>query len=60
MSEPEPEVAEEEATEGTHPVSDPDAELEHRNLQFGWALAALFVVLFVGTFGIAFAYNWLS
>jgi hypothetical protein len=59
MSEPEPEEAVGEA-EGTHPVSDPDAELERRNMQFGWALAALFVVLFAGTFGIAFAYNWLS
>ena len=29
-------------------------------MQFGWALAALFVVLFAGTFGIAFAYLWLS
>ena len=59
MSEPEPETSEA-AAEGTHPVTDPDAELQRRNLQFGWALAALFVVLFAGTVGIAFAYLWLD
>ena len=47
-------------TEATHPLSDPDAELAHRNLQFGWALVGLFILLFAGTVGVAFAYSWLS
>jgi hypothetical protein len=47
-------------TEATHPLADPDAELARRNLQFGWALVGLFVLLFAGTVGIAFVYLWLS
>ena len=31
-------------------------ELERRNLVLGWALFAVFVVLFAGTVGIAFLY----
>ena len=57
MSEPLPEPPE---PEGMHAVADTDAELAQRNLQFGWALAALFVVLFAGTFGVAFVYLWLT
>ena len=59
MSEPLPEPVE---PEGTQPPVDPDtdAALAQRNLQFGWALAALFVILFAGTFGVAFVYLWLS
>jgi hypothetical protein len=47
-------------TEATHPLADPDAELARRNLQFGWALVGLFILLFAGTVGIAFVYLWLS
>jgi hypothetical protein len=47
-------------TDATHPLTDPDAEEAHRNLQFGWALAGLVVLLFAGTVGVAFAYLWLS
>jgi len=35
-------------------------ELARKNTQWGWALFALFCVLFAGTFGIAFVYLWLS
>ena len=31
-------------------------ELERRNLIFGWALFGLFVLLFVGTVGVALLY----
>jgi hypothetical protein len=33
-----------------------DPEIERKNLALGWALALLFVVLFAGTFAIAFIY----
>ncbi len=46
--------------EATHPVTDPDAALTRRNLQFGWALVGLVVLLFAGTVGVAFVYLWLS
>lgn len=47
-------------TEATHPLADPDAELARRNLQFGWALVGLVVLLFAGAVGVAFVYLWLS
>ena len=37
-----------------------DAALAHKNLVWGWALFGLFVVLFAGTVGVAFAYLWLD
>ena len=33
-----------------------DPELERKNMLWGWALFALFWVLFAGTFGIALVY----
>jgi hypothetical protein len=42
---------------------DPDVArraAERKNLIFGWLLVALFVVLFAGTFGVAFVYLWLD
>jgi hypothetical protein len=47
-------------SEATHPLTDPDAALARRNLQFGWALVGLVVLLFAGTVGVAFVYLWLS
>ena len=38
----------------------PDAELARKNMRWGWALFALFWVLFGGTFGVAYIYLWLS
>jgi hypothetical protein len=56
----------------TEPVSDPipprafvdpaahEAEIARKNIQWGWALFALFCVLFGGTVGVAYIYLWLS
>jgi hypothetical protein len=33
-----------------------DEELAHRNLRYGWALFALFWLLFLGTFVVALLY----
>jgi hypothetical protein len=57
MAEPLPEP------EPPHTTVDPgeaERELARRNAAWGWGLFALFVVLFGGTFGIAFVYLWLS
>jgi hypothetical protein len=57
MAEPLPEP------EPPHTTIDPveaERELARRNAAWGWGLFALFVVLFGGTFGIAFVYLWLS
>ena len=37
-------------------MTDPTSELERKNLVLGWALFALFLVLFAGTIGVAFLY----
>ena len=37
-----------------------DRELAERNMRMGWALFGLFLLLFAGTFGIAYVYNWLA
>jgi hypothetical protein len=37
-----------------------ELELERKNLRWGWALFGLFLVLFVGTVGVAFVYLWLD
>ncbi len=37
-------------------MTDPTPELERKNLVLGWALFALFLVLFAGTIGVAFLY----
>ncbi len=44
----------------THEALEPDAELERRNMVFGWALFGLFWLLFAGTVGVAFVYLALS
>jgi hypothetical protein len=33
-----------------------DRDLERKNLLWGWALFALFLLLFAGTFGVALVY----
>ena len=35
-------------------------EIARKNLRWGWALFGLFIVLFGGTFGVAFVYLWLD
>jgi len=37
-----------------------DPDLQRRNLQLGWALFGLFVLLFAGTFAVALVYIALS
>jgi hypothetical protein len=37
-----------------------ELELARRNMQWGWALFGLFVLLLAGTAGVAFVYLWLS
>ena len=37
-----------------------ERELAGKNLRWGWALVALFIVLFAGTVGVAYIYLWLS
>jgi len=37
-------------------VKEMTPELERKNLVLGWALFALFLVLFAGTVGVAFLY----
>ncbi|MFL5925637.1 MAG: hypothetical protein ACJ77E_01700 [Gaiellaceae bacterium] len=34
--------------------------LARKNMQWGWALLGLFLLLFAGTVGVAFVYLWLS
>jgi hypothetical protein len=43
-------------------MSQTEAELElaRKNMRWGWALFALFWVLFAGTVGIAYVYLWLA
>jgi hypothetical protein len=59
MAAPRPEAT---PPETTH--EPPDAltsvALARKNIAWGWALFGLFLVLFGGTFGIAFVYLWLS
>jgi hypothetical protein len=43
-----------------HEAIEPDAALARRNMRSAWALVGLFLLLFGGTFGIAFVYLWLS
>jgi hypothetical protein len=37
-------------------VSEPDRELERKNLRFGWALFGLVLLLFAGTIVVALLY----
>ncbi len=37
-------------------MNDMSRELERKNLLLGWALFAIFLVLFAGTVGVAFLY----
>jgi hypothetical protein len=39
---------------------EPDEALARRNIHFAWLLVGLFIVLFGGTFLVAYAYLWLS
>ncbi len=43
-------------TRGFGPPVEPDRALARKNLQLGWALFALALVLFAGTVGVALLY----
>ena len=43
-----------------HEAIEPDEALARKNAMLAWALAGAFLVLFGGTFLIAYAYLWLS
>ena len=51
-----------EAIPGTleEPPDVSDAALARKNYLWGWALFGLFLLLFAGTVGVAFAYLWLD
>jgi hypothetical protein len=39
---------------------EPDEALARKNIRLGWAFVGLFIVLFGGTFLVAYAYLWLD
>jgi hypothetical protein len=57
MAEPLPESAPPETF--VDPV-EAERALARKNLAWGWALFGLFLLLFVGTVGVALAYLWLD
>jgi hypothetical protein len=57
MAEPLPETR---PPDTMYEAIEPDAALGRRNARFAWLLVGLFLVLFGGTFLVAYAYLWLS
>jgi len=43
-----------------HSAIEPDAALAKKNVRWAWSLVVIFLLLFAGTFGVAFVYLWLS
>jgi hypothetical protein len=39
---------------------EPDETLARKNIRMGWLLVGLFILLFGGTFLVAYAYLWLD
>jgi hypothetical protein len=46
--------------ETLHPAVEPTPELARKNMIWAWLLVALFLLLFGGTFAVAYIYLWLS
>ncbi len=46
-------------SENLYDAIGPSPELNRRNARWAWGLTVLFLLLFGGTFGIAFVYLWL-
>jgi hypothetical protein len=46
--------------ETMHAAIEPDEALARKNMRFGWLLVGLFILLFGGTFLVAYAYLWLD
>jgi hypothetical protein len=57
MTEP---FVERRAPDTMHEAIEPDEGLARKNVRWAWTLVAIFLLLFAGTFGIAFVYLWLS
>jgi len=57
MAEPLPETR---PPDTMYEAIEPDDTLARKNIRFAWLLVALFLVLFGGTFLVAYAYLWLS
>jgi len=57
MTEPLPETR---PPDTTYPAIEPDAALARKNMLWGFSLLAVFLVLFGGSFLVAFVYLWLS
>jgi len=61
MTEVEPAVTQTPSPPETlRPAIEPTGELARKNIRWAWALTALFLVLFGGTFLVAEAYLWIS
>ena len=56
----EPVVLEGRPPDTMHEAIEPDEALARKNVRWAWILVAIFILLFGGTFGIAFVYLWLS
>ena len=41
-------------------MTEAELELARKNMRWGWALFGVFVLLFVGTVGVALVYLWLD
>ena len=57
MAEPLPETR---PPDTMHEAIEPDAPLARKNMLLGWMLLGIFLLLFGGTFLVAYAYLWLS
>jgi len=53
-------VAEISPPETMQEAIEPDAALARKNVRWAWSLVAIFLLLFGGTFAVAFVYLWLS
>ena len=58
MAEPLPEPTP--PTTLVEPPDNAEREIARKNIEWGWALLGLFILLFGGTVGVAFVYLWLS
>ncbi|HZQ66521.1 MAG TPA: hypothetical protein VFA66_14995 [Gaiellaceae bacterium] len=57
MAEPLPETR---PPDTMHEAIEPDEALARKNMRLGWMLLGVFLLLFGGSFLVAYAYLWLS
>ena len=53
-------AAEARQSEAMREAIEPDGPLARKNARWAWSLVVMFLVLFGGTFGVAYAYLWLK